>query len=53
MPLDPLDIEATKPADLHICPGCYGTGSVDIGDDCGHLFSWDRKCPQCGGSGEL
>jgi DnaJ-class molecular chaperone len=34
-----------------ICPGCFGTGNVNIGDKiCTPILG---KCPECEGTGEI
>lgn len=51
IPLDPEDLEATRPADLDACLRCSGTGGVpsEWSVWIGQLYD---ECPNCGGTGQ-
>lgn len=54
IPIDPEDLDATRPVDIDACGLCGGTGGIPTGD----FNDWLRQpeydqCPHCGGTGTL
>lgn len=51
IPIDPEDLDATRPVDLDVCPVCIdGTVAVQTGDP--YSGAWDGEpCWSCGGTG--
>jgi len=52
IPLDPEDLEATRPVDIDACPRCDGFGGIptEWSPDAGWFHD---ECPACGGTGSL
>lgn len=50
LPLDPEDMEATRPDDMDDCSGCAGFGEVGVGFDVYGVEQTDI-CRWCGGDG--
>lgn len=54
IPIDPQDLDATRPVDIDACGLCGGTGGVPTGDfNVWRVEVEYDECPACGGTGSL
>lgn len=52
IPIDPESLDATRPADLDVCPVCAGDGAVQVQTGDPYEGAWDGvECWACDGTG--
>jgi hypothetical protein len=51
VPIDPEDLDATRPVDLDVCPNCVD-GAIQVQTNDPYDGAWDaEECRACGGTG--
>jgi hypothetical protein len=52
VPIDPEDLDATRPADYEVCSICAGDGAVQVQTGDPYPGAWDgEECWACTGTG--